>query len=70
MPDLDSPDVDNLCKLVMDSLQGLAFPNDKQVVKTTCSKAMDTFWPCNGVTIFKVKALTDELNEIQDGLQH
>lgn len=32
------PDIDNLCKVVMDSLNQIAYHDDAQVVKTTVSK--------------------------------
>ena len=32
------PDIDNLCKVVMDSLNKIAYHDDAQVVKTTVSK--------------------------------
>ena len=35
------PDADNICKVIMDSLQGIAFENDKQVIWTTVEKRYD-----------------------------
>lgn len=32
------PDIDNLCKVVMDSLNKIAYYDDSQIVKTTVSK--------------------------------
>lgn len=32
------PDVDNLCKSILDGLNGVAYEDDKQVVKLSCMK--------------------------------
>ena len=32
------PDVDNIIKIVMDALNGVAYPDDKQVVSIVCNK--------------------------------
>ena len=32
------PDVDNLCKVICDALNGLAYLDDKQIVKLTITK--------------------------------
>ena len=36
------PDVDNLCKFVLDAMNGVAYPDDKQVVKLVAYKCRDT----------------------------
>lgn len=37
-PDLRKPDVDNVLKLVMDALTGIAFKDDRQVIKASITK--------------------------------
>lgn len=36
--DVFKPDVDNILKIVLDALNGVAFEDDKQVVRVLCSK--------------------------------
>jgi len=40
---LKKPDVDNIAKAVMDGLHGVAYKDDKQVVKLVVEKEWDTF---------------------------
>ena len=47
------PDVDNMAKLVLDSLQGIVYKDDKQVVKVTTTKSWDLHPPHTGRTIIK-----------------
>jgi Holliday junction resolvase RusA-like endonuclease len=49
-PDTMKPDLDNLVKFVMDSLQGIVYHDDDQVVKITTFKLMDTDSPYEGKT--------------------
>ena len=46
------PDVDNLAKFVLDSLIGVGYADDAQVVKLEVYKLRDSFGSCNGATIF------------------
>jgi Holliday junction resolvase RusA-like endonuclease len=36
--DIFKPDIDNILKIVLDALNGVAFEDDKQVVRVLCSK--------------------------------
>ena len=53
------PDIDNLAKFVLDSLNGIAYQDDSQVVKLVVYKLMDSDFPCNGRTIVEVKEFTE-----------
>lgn len=37
-PCIVKPDIDNLIKLVLDGLNGVVYPDDKQIVKLNCDK--------------------------------
>ena len=50
------PDMDNLLKFVMDSLNGVLCKDDEQVVKTVAHKLLDTERPCEGRTTVRFKA--------------
>ena len=39
---MSGPDLDNLCKFVIDALEGVIYDNDKQVLKITSRKMYDT----------------------------
>ena len=56
------PDIDNLAKFVLDSLKGVAYADDSQVVKLVLYKIMDTEGECNGATKVHIK----RFNEIVD----
>lgn len=45
-----SPDLDNLIKFLLDSLEGALFVNDRQVVRVVASKVYDSLGECNGRT--------------------
>ena len=49
-PDTMKPDLDNLVKFVMDSLQGVLHHDDDQVVKLQTYKLIDTEFPNEGKT--------------------
>ncbi|CAB9498382.1 expressed unknown protein [Seminavis robusta] len=49
------PDTDNLVKLVLDALNGVAYKDDKQVVAITAFKLADTVHPYEGRTIVEIK---------------
>ena len=42
------PDIDNLVKFVLDSLNGVLYCDDRQVVKVTAVKLLDNKQGCNG----------------------
>ena len=45
---------------MLDSLNGIAYQDDSQVVKLVVYKLMDTSaYPCNGRTIVEVKEFTE-----------
>lgn len=48
------PDLDNLCKVVLDALNGVAYYDDKQVVSVVCSK----FYSERGYVEVDIKELT------------
>ena len=56
---LNSPDIDNLAKFVLDSLNGIAYKDDCQVVKLVVYKLMDNAGPCTGRTIVEVKGFAE-----------
>jgi hypothetical protein len=47
-----TPDIDNLAKFVLDSLIGVGYADDAQVVKLEVYKLRDSIGSCNGATIF------------------
>ena len=49
--DTKKPDIDNLAKFVMDSLNGVVYRDDAQVVKTTLYKVVDKLPPYEGRTV-------------------
>ena len=61
-------DVDNLAKFVLDSLNGLLYEDDAQVVNLCVSKALDNDHECVGSTVVQVVAVnsTDELASFVD----
>ena len=52
---LGKPDLDNLAKFVLDGLEGLAYEDDKQVIKITCRKTYDGEGDCTGRIFIDVK---------------
>lgn len=48
-------DIDNLCKFVLDALQGVVYKNDRQVVRLVVSKRKDDKGSCEGRTVVNVK---------------
>lgn len=49
-----SPDIDNLLKFAMDALSGLAYQDDKQVVKVMAERLRDNLGQCEGGTHFRL----------------
>lgn len=56
------PDADNVLKIVMDALNGVAYEDDKQVVKAICDKRYGEN-PRIEVAIYEVKKWADRLRE-------
>lgn len=48
------PDIDNVCKVVADALNGVAYKDDRQIVYTEIAKRYDDM-PRMDVTIFEVQ---------------
>lgn len=46
--DAKRPDIDNLCKFVLDALTGVVYSDDAQIVKLTTTKLVDHVHPYNG----------------------
>ena len=57
--DESTPDADNLLKFVVDSLNGIMWKDDKQVVTVTVRKRMDTRPPFDGRTYVRFQVETD-----------
>jgi len=53
-------DVDNLAKFVLDSLNGVLYADDRQVVSLTCTKIYDFEGSCEGATEIFIKSVDDE----------
>lgn len=56
------PDIDNLAKFVLDSLKGVAYADDSQVVKLVLYKIMDSEGECNGCTKVQIKRFNETLD--------
>jgi Holliday junction resolvase RusA-like endonuclease len=56
-PDVMRPDIDNLLKFVMDSLNGVLYNDDEQVVKLISYKMLDVEPPYEGRTVITFKEL-------------
>ena len=56
-PDISRPDLDNMCKLVIDSLQGLLYKDDQCVAKIVATKCWDFEFPYDGKTEINVHYL-------------
>lgn len=57
IPDISTPDIDNMEKFIMDSLQGLVYKDDKQVVSMRSQKWLDTKPPFTGRVVVRVKPM-------------
>jgi Holliday junction resolvase RusA-like endonuclease len=53
-------DVDNLAKFVMDSLNGVLYVDDRQVVNLNVVKVLDSEGPCFGATEVEICVLREE----------
>ena len=53
-------DVDNLAKFVMDSLNGVLYVDDRQVVSLNVMKVLDSEGPCFGATEVEICVLREE----------
>jgi Holliday junction resolvase RusA-like endonuclease len=52
-------DVDNLAKFVMDSLNGVLYVDDRQVVNLNVMKVLDSEGPCFGATEVEICVLRE-----------
>ena len=59
-PDIKRPDLDNMCKLIIDSLQGIVYSDDMYVVKIVAVKCFDYEFPYEGKTEIDVKIINEE----------
>lgn len=50
-------DIDNLCKFVMDTLNGIVYVDDRQVVQLTATKVLDCEDECLGATEVEIRVL-------------
>lgn len=53
-------DVDNMAKFVMDSLNGLVYVDDRQVVELNVRKVLDSEGLCLGATDVEIRVVTEE----------
>lgn len=53
-------DIDNLAKFVLDSLNGLLYADDRQVVSLKAMKMLDSEGLCDGATEVSISVLQDE----------
>ncbi|KAL7525213.1 hypothetical protein ACHAXR_000904 [Thalassiosira sp. AJA248-18] len=53
-------DVDNLAKFVMDSLNGIVYDDDRQVVSLNAIKVLDSEGLCRGATDVEISILKEE----------
>ncbi len=58
-PDTKRPDLDNMVKLVKDSLVGIMYKDDEQVVKFVATKCHDFEFPYDGKTEVNVRYVDD-----------
>ena len=59
-PDIKRPDLDNMCKLIIDALQGIVYDDDMFVVKIVAIKCYDYEFPYEGKTEVDVKYVNDD----------
>ena len=50
------PDIDNICKIVLDGLNGVAYADDKQVISLTANK----YFAVKGVERVEVRILSED----------
>ena len=61
-------DIDNLAKFVLDSLNGVVYVDDKQIVSLSCRKIYDFEGGCNGaIDVFLERAYDDDDDWCDDG---
>ena len=53
-------DVDNLAKFVLDSLNGIIYPDDRQVISLHVMKIFDSEGDCEGSTEILIQSMKDE----------
>lgn len=60
-------DIDNLAKFVLDSLNGIVYVDDKQIVSLSCSKIYDFEGTCSGaIDVFIERAYDDDDDDNDD----
>lgn len=59
-------DIDNLAKFVLDSLNGLLYADDRQVVSLKLIKMLDSDGLCDGATDVTIRVLQDETFDSSD----
>jgi Holliday junction resolvase RusA-like endonuclease len=57
---LTRPDIDNLAKFVLDSLNGIIYADDHQIVALKLVKILDSFEECNGSTEVSVQVIGED----------
>lgn len=58
------PDIDNLAKFVLDSIKGIAFADDSQVVHLVLYKMRDSDGDCEGGTLVHIAKFEDPVNSV------
>lgn len=53
-------DIDNLAKFVLDSLNGVLYTDDRQVVSLKATKVLDSEGDCDGATDVSITVVQDE----------
>ena len=67
--DTKKPDIDNLAKFVMDSLNGVVYADDSQVVKTIMYKLVDNVAPFDGRTVVEFHR-ANRLDDLPKAIPH
>ena len=60
LPDRSTPDLDNLCKLILDSFQSVLYIDDCQVVRLIATKMLDLEFPHDGKTEVRIRKIRYE----------
>ena len=60
-PHLYAPDLDNMQKFILDTLEGIAYPNDKAIVEVHAAKCYDCVGNCTGRTTVEITPLVIDL---------
>lgn len=57
-----APDIDNLAKFVLDVMNGLAYEDDRQVVKLVVYNLFDSEHGCDGRTVIEVTRFDEKVD--------